>query len=393
MDPSNSAFLKLIRSGLLGLPCEVPADADWAKIFEISENQVLHSIVFRAVTMSKAKIPQEYMTKLRMGLTADIRLHRAQQEELDAIFASFDAEGIEYLPLKGTETKAFYPRPEYRTMSDADIVIPMDRYERIAQIVSARGFTFEKQSDHELTWRKQKVCIEFHKHVLDPNYGSQKDASLELFAGSERVEGSCRRRLGGAEELAYSVAHFAKHFCVGGSRIHSMTDIYYIMKNRSIDRERFAALLGEMKLTEFFEILKSAIDSWMAGEELDEKGSLLMDNVLSESYEFNAARFYTMREARERSGGNKNSSAGMLAHFFPDLKTMRGLYPPVDKCPALLPVFWAVRGFSAVFVPKKRQRLNQFLKLQREDADERLDAYMGQLKALGLEDMSVPEDL
>lgn len=46
-----------------------------------------------------------------------------QQHELSVIKSEFEKNGIDYAPIKGSVVREYYPRPELRTMGDADVLI------------------------------------------------------------------------------------------------------------------------------------------------------------------------------------------------------------------------------------------------------------------------------
>ena len=59
-----------------------------------------------------------------------------------------------------------YPYPEMRAMSDLDIFIKTEEYDKIKVIMTEMGYTEGSESDHELHWHNDRLCIEFHKRLI-----------------------------------------------------------------------------------------------------------------------------------------------------------------------------------------------------------------------------------
>ena len=93
-------------------------------------------------------------------------LDEQQRQALDALCAAFEADGIEYMPLKGAVLKSLYPRTEMRVMGDIDILIKTEQYEKVSAIMENSGYSFQYESDHELVWGKDLITVELHKSVM-----------------------------------------------------------------------------------------------------------------------------------------------------------------------------------------------------------------------------------
>ena len=68
-------------------------------------------------------------------------LDQNQLREVEQIERIFQAQGIDYLLLKGAVMKQRYLHSEARTMGDADILIREEQYTRIRPIIQEMCFT------------------------------------------------------------------------------------------------------------------------------------------------------------------------------------------------------------------------------------------------------------
>ena len=176
MDHIFNELLALTRAGLMDVPLETDiSPEDWYAIIKIAEEQNLISILYRAVRISGLKVPDEILTRIKAGFFQDIRLDRLQNTELTQLFAAFEDQGVDYLPIKGAVMKKYYPGSVYRCMSDADIFIREDQYGIISGIMKKAGYSFICESEHELRWKKSGFLIEFHKQAMSSAYVSVVD--------------------------------------------------------------------------------------------------------------------------------------------------------------------------------------------------------------------------
>ena len=82
------------------------------------------------------KEAREKFGTLKAVIAVGMMKSEKQLEAVNKIYAAFDKNGIDYLPLKGCNMKYLYPKPELRSMGDADILIREEQYKSIKDIVS-----------------------------------------------------------------------------------------------------------------------------------------------------------------------------------------------------------------------------------------------------------------
>lgn len=408
MDPSYINILRLVRTGLTGIPCSLEGEPDWDRIMEICGYQGLHSILHRAVRISSLSLPSEHLTRLKTGFVEDLRITRFQTEQLSLIFRLMDENGLDYLPVKGAVTKSLYPDPVYRRMSDADIVIRPSQYKSIENMMKELGYSFLYESEHELKWKKSVFCIEFHKTLFDPKFAKYfRFFGEDHFQNAAKTEGSCRYVMDSTEELAYYIAHFAKHYLTGGLRLRSLIDIYYILQKGTVDQERLRSALEAVDLYSFYEILKRTVQKWFSGEipgsmpadnpcaVPDREGEVLLSAILADTEEGNLSKSLTLQAAAEGKGTSGKSLFGksrtVIRRVFRPYGIMARQYPLLRKVPVLLPLFWGRRGLEVLLF--RRNNLKRFLKVRCADSSALVDAYMDELRLLGLDTAILPEEI
>ena len=389
MEPFYREILGLVRSGLLQeayVPAEEP---DWDRVVTVAEEQNLYALLDRAIRISPLlSVPEETRKKLRVGFLREAQLQRLEEKELAGLFDAFERGKIDHLPLKGTVMKTYYPSPVCRYMGDADIVIRKEQYEQTAGIMKELGYRFTKESDHELRWEKGPFTVELHKAAVDPKYGGFRDYFHDVFEKAAPQAGTHRYRLTPVNELVHAAAHFTKHYILGGARLRSLTDLYYLAAEGKADEAELAGVLRELHLDTFYGVALDTAKAWLGGKEIGDRGALLLEGILSSSKEGDFTRSMTLHAANRTDAGSAAKNA--LGRIFIPYDVMRRRFPVLWKAPFLLPVLWLWR---IVEVPLfRRKRLRQFMDVQLH-REETVSDYMDEMKQLGLTDAVIPGGL
>ena len=170
MQGLQRGIIDLVRASLTQEKAELGPDFDWNAAYEIGCRHDMIPMLYYGVAASGIQPPDEVRQKLRLTAIKCTVLDRNQRAEIDQIEQSFEAQGIDYLPLKGVAMKPRYPRSEMRTMGDADTLIREEQYADIRPIMDELGFTEILESDHELVWDKPGLLhLELHKRLI-PSY-------------------------------------------------------------------------------------------------------------------------------------------------------------------------------------------------------------------------------
>ena len=157
MDHQQKGLLTLIRSAITSQPLPLPEGFD----LEGTHNQIkYHEIVpltYEGALLCGISKKTPAMNLLFQDYCRFFMRSEAQMQAIGRIYAAFDANKIDYLPVKGCNMKPLYPKPELRVMGDADILIRMEQYSQIVPIMESLGFEATQESDHEYIWRSKEL--------------------------------------------------------------------------------------------------------------------------------------------------------------------------------------------------------------------------------------------
>ncbi len=386
MTDFQKDFVGLISSALNGTAVEVSDSFDWDKALKYARKHQITPLVYYGIVNSKITVDSEIKAKFENATMQNIVFNQNQMYFLKVLFATFEKEGISYMPLKGTLLKKVYPKPEMRAMSDADILIKEDEYSKIRPVMQKLGYTERYESDHELVWKKGVLTVELHKTII-PSY--HKDYFNYFGNGwklaSEKI-GEYGFKMKHEDELIYNFTHLAKHYRAGGIGIKHMTDVYVCFpKDKKLDYDYIEAELRSLKLWEFFSNVLDTVKVWFGTKEATEKTDFITDYIFA-SGAYGTSENQNIGEALKTAknvGGSENVMKNRgLNLIFPSYKAMCKRNPIVKKCPLLLPVMWVVRWFEVLIF--KRYKLDNEMKNLKNMTKENIDTFEKSLEYVGL---------
>jgi hypothetical protein len=307
-----------------------------------------------------------------------------QLRELSRVFAAFEENGIDYMPLKGCKLKSLYPRPELRLMGDADVLIRLEQYEKIIPIMESLGFTPKADSDHEFVWENNSLYLELHKRLI-PSY----NVDFYRYYGDgwhlAKCTGGNRYSMSPEDEMVFLFTHFAKHYRDGGIGCRHVQDLWmYRRANPGLDEGYIRAELEKLRLLEFYENILQLIKVWFEDAPEDPKSDFITEYVFASGSWGRMKTHAVSMGVRDRrqTKGRKNSKWTYLRRVaFPKLDDLRNKYGILKKAPWMLPLVWICRPFYKILWDRNslKQHQEKLRLLTPEELDNRQQAlnYVG----------------
>ena len=385
LDSQKLGLLALVRAALSGEKQQLPEDFSLGAAYDAI---IKHNIVVMALEGAlKCGIPKSdpMAAKLfRLAFQA-IGACEAQEKASSALFAAFDAAGIDYMPVKGAILRGMYPKKEYRSMCDMDVLIRLEQYERIREIMRQQGYEEKQENDHELPWRGNGLYLELHKHLIpsdDSDFHSYYADSWSLAAPG----GPGRREMRPEDHFIFVFVHFAKHYRGGGIGIRQMCDLYLLRRKQpDMDERYIRAELEKLNLLAFYENILQTLSAWFDGIAFTDKNWFITE-VIYESGVYGRAKEYTLSQGAKLA---KGESASRLVRYqriwqrmFLPRKEMEYRYPALKKHPLLLLALWIHRGWHILVKEPGKIRREQARFHQLDHGE--IDAYRQSLHYVGL---------
>jgi len=358
MNLEQKTLITLIKSALSGEKFDLP-EVDLAKVFKISVRHNVANMAYYGAANCGVNTASPEMMWLFPYVCNRIAAGEKQMYELKTLFSLFDENGIDYLPLKGTVLKSLYPKADMRTMGDADVLIRMEQYEKIEEIMKKQGFSFVKDNINEIVWNKNGILyLELHRYLVAPSHKDLFKIFGDGWSLSRLAENSkTRYEMSIEDTYLFLIIHLAKHFRSGGIGIRQAVDLWVYRNNTPFMNEEYLKkVLTKLKMYKFYLNLNNMLDAWFLDIGADEITDFLTDYIFS-SGNFgtseNTAAAKVVRDSKDSGSIKKSFISKVLSAVFLAYPSMCEKYPVLKKAPFLLPVMWIVRAFDVVFIKKK----------------------------------------
>lgn len=387
MNDFQCGIVALVRSAIDAPRAILPADFDVRAAYAFGVRQSVLPLLYYGFEHSEIPIPDEWRAAAEAFILKNLFVDSRQLAALERIYAAFEENGIDYMPLKGAILKHMYPSTDMRPMGDADILIRVEQYDKIRAVMQSLGFSEGVVTDYELVWKSGDASIELHKKLL-PRYNCDyHDYYGDGWRLARRVSQSgFRYAMSDEDELTYLITHLAKHYRKGGIGLRHLIDIWiYCRQKTELDFIYIDEQLRRLDLMPFGDNIIRTAKTVFEGGTPDAVGEAILAKM------FNGGAFGTYKnrvlfEAALKNNTERNLGRSRvkiaLFHAFPPYATMKKIYPALDGKPILTPAYWILRGFDLVLRGRDR------IKRRREDmktmSDENIQNYYDELKYVGL---------
>ena len=147
MDNIKLGIISIIKAALTGEKQVLPEDFDFNKAVEIGIKHGINAMLYYGAIVCGFNQNSEIMQKLFLDTCNSLCRCERQSFKMQELFDCFDKNGIEYMPVKGTILRDLYPKPEMRPMGDADILIKLEQYEKVKELMFEMNYEEGKVTD------------------------------------------------------------------------------------------------------------------------------------------------------------------------------------------------------------------------------------------------------
>lgn len=386
MTTTQQGILLLIRSAITGEKLALPEEFSLEEADAIVSRQALMLLAYQGAF--SCGLPRNHPVIMRWleGYYHGLMKNEHQSIVLEQVFSAFEANAIDYLPVKGCVLKKYYPKPEMRIMGDADILIRQEQYEKIRSVMENMGFQEAERSDYDVHWRCNQMLVELHRKLFAEN---QKDLRRHFADGWSRAVHSSGSRYDFSDEdgFVYIFAHMVKHFRLCGIGARQILDLWvYRRAKPDMNEAEIEAIMDRIHMLEFYRNIRRLLAVWFEGAETDPVTDLITDYVFSGG-NFGAIGVQMESEAlleAKAQGGVKNSKGKSWWNvIFPPMYKMRMSYNILYEHPWLYPFCWVARCFDVLLHRRKNIRIR--METLKNMSDETILARQKLLNDMGLD--------
>ncbi len=386
MDVQQTGIITLIKSALTGEHLELPREFDIEKAEKTAKKHRITSLLFYGALNCGVDEMLPVMQKMFFDTCGHLSIDERQRFVLGELLSRFEENEVSYMPLKGTNLKEIYKKPEMRPMGDIDILIKTEQYGTIKPIMESLGYKEVVESDHEFVWEKQGVHIELHKRLI-PSYNKDYYA---YFGDGWRLahpqDGAARHAMTPEDEFIYLFTHFAKHYRDAGIGIRHIVDLWVFAGKREFDDGYIRAELKKLQLDTFYQNIMHTLSAWFEDETPNDTDEFITSIIFSSgvygTYESHLLS-RALKSAKTEGSAKKARLKRFMSLAFLPYDKMRERYPVLARAAVLLPIFWVVRWCDVLLFKNERfKRNSQEFKIA---TTEKVDEYQKALNFVGLD--------
>ena len=330
-------IIELLKCSITNTTPSTPDESlDWDVVFQCGKAHRILPVLYFSIQ----KLPDEYKRKIdkikhyELAYKSNLIDDANRENEISIITKELFKYNIDFILLKGTVTKHFYPDTSMRMMNDVDILYRNKTAEDIKKLFEELSYTQTKSTPKDAMYLSpnQLVKVEMQQSLLDDGF---TDWLKYLDGIWERSENKSENEYTMTPEdfYIYHIVHMAKHFINGGVGLRHELDTWVIKNHfKELDWDSVEKVLTELSLITFNQQISSLCNYWFDDYSPSNKEDI---NLLSE-YIFANGAFGNIGQQSVNE-----SAAGKKRKVFPDRKTMANYYGDViNKHPSAIPFYW-----------------------------------------------------
>ena len=122
-------------------------NVEWNEVINEAKQHEISSLIYSAIDRSSFKyIDNNILTEWKKEIFKDSIIQIKHINNISKLVNNFNKQGIEIILLKGLVLRNFYPRPEYRTMCDADILVKPKDYLAVKNYLIKSGYECDENN-------------------------------------------------------------------------------------------------------------------------------------------------------------------------------------------------------------------------------------------------------
>lgn len=348
-------IVALIRSILKNeAPPEKPGDVSFEDVFRMSKEHMISVMTYSAVEKLLVKPGEELLNKWGQSAYTNIAQSVVQLAERNNIYKALEQYKIPYIPLKGCLVKEMYPKPEYREMSDLDILVKRADAAKLKPVMESLGYqceSFDIEKDDSYS-KKPFMHVEMHYELLSQDEvkffretGGYCTGIMDSWSNAIKVN-EYRYEMRKEDMYLHLITHLYKHFKGAGTGIRQVTDLLVVKNHCSLDWEYINRELNGLGLSGFREDILDVLKVWYENANPTEETDATAEYIFhagSYGHHSTLVEHRIQKMEAQDPTGSKPFLKYLLYRVFPPYEEMCRWYPLTRKSKLLLPIMWIYR--------------------------------------------------
>ncbi len=316
---------------------------NWGEFVEKADEHQISALIYYLIGKNNLKnVPNDILNKWKKDIIlsgiAQRKITEAFRNIIDDIILKLN---IDIIVLKGIVLKKYYPVNELRTMSDFDILIHKNDFQKIKEYLLENHFIYIEDNHpiHATFYNENGVCIEVHWKLINNENYIADTINFEKYIWDELIEfdldGVKVKTLNKENFLLHLCIHMAKHLRNSGFGLRQLYDIVLFCNKEkdNIDWNIFESKCRECGALKFsvglFKLINklfylSFFEEALRRNKLDNYDSeVLFEEILSYDKYNEERRNISIRSAAKIRKENKK----ILLGLFPKEKYLKRDFP------------------------------------------------------------------
>lgn len=376
MNTTEKQFIDLLSNSIRNEVCKKKYDnVDWNELMNLSRKHKIEGLIYSALNKSRLleNIDEDKVNELKKEVFFTGVTQISNMSKLEIVFNEFSKENVPVIVLKGLVVREYYPQPEQRSMSDADIFVKAKDLNKSKKILIDLGYTeVDAEASHHIKYIKSGYpMIELHWHVMKRDGFSDE---LDLFEDDiwdrtieVKVKGAKVLSLGYEDLALHLCMHMAAHLAASGFGVRQIADLVLLVEKKGhlIDWTLFINKAEEFGFKKFIIIMfkicnilfSMDIPKEMAVYKIDDEE--MFESLISTIFDGGVygkkdmASNFANQVAFNYKGKDSNATIGAIRRYFrfifPSIETMSDKYSYARKIRILTPIVWIHHLFSGIF--------------------------------------------
>ena len=376
MNTTEKQFIDLLSNSIRNEVCKKKYDnVDWNELMNLSRKHKIEGLIYSALNKSRLleNIDEDKVNELKKEVFFTGVTQISNMSKLEIVFNEFSKENVPVIVLKGLVVREYYPQPEQRSMSDADIFVKAKDLNKSKKILIDLGYTeVDAEASHHIKYIKSGYpMIELHWHVMKRDGFSDE---LDLFEDDiwdrtieVNVKGAKVLSLGYEDLALHLCMHMAAHLAASGFGVRQIADLVLLVEKKGhlIDWTLFINKAEEFGFKKFIIIMfkicnilfSMDIPKEMAVYKIDDEE--MFESLISTIFDGGVygkkdmASNFANQVALNYKGKDSNATIGAIRRYFrfifPSIETMSDKYSYARKIRILTPIAWIHHLFSGIF--------------------------------------------
>lgn len=339
---------------------------NWEEIINEVKAHEISALIYSAIYgqsslegLSKEKLEEWKRNTFLTGVN-----QISHYNQVGKVLEYFNEKNIDVIVLKGLVVRELFPKPEFRTMGDADILVHEEDLERVSELLQSLGYKLEKCTDehgaHLVFTHIKYRPIEVHWTLINDDYfnGTKEfesciwDKAISININKAKVLALCWE-----DQALHLCLHMAVHIVCGGFGLRQLCDLVLLLEKKytEIDWYSFIEKANECGAKVFTIAIFKCCEK-LFGSKIPEAilkdgqvDNRLVENLIQNIFESGVFGKKSVigvlgsdfAYSKEDKQSEKSISEKYMNLVFPKVENMTDKYDYAKKNKILTPIAWA----------------------------------------------------